>query len=300
MRPAWATALVLSACVPIEQMETDGGVDADLTETLSARGLDAPACRGAPAPIDIDGVWMTRFETASVVTGAFPRAQAEVVTRYGLATICTDSDEVTVEMLTCVLGQSPIADVNRRCAAQMPGAAMLPSLDPVVLHGTLSTLGPDATLILQGWEERWGLEAGAAVPREPAGAAVDNAAGVFDADADGDLGVTLRGDGTAGEVSFAVRRTRAEFVLEYKEVRLLAGRMSSTTEQAILGGPNAAALRGRTRAGASAVIAFVRGDGRNGAPRIDRDSDGRVDCAELAPFIGPVLGPPTDPGACRR
>ena len=141
---------------------------------------------------------------------------------------------------------------------------------------------------LPGFEETWGVPAGSNPPGD------GSAAGLVDQDSDDNPGVTLYGSGPVPTISWAARRTVADIELQVASPTALGGRTTSSTAQSIAGGPAQRVIAGRQRAGADGSAIFIRADGLDGSGVVDQNQDGRVTCAEMAPWIGQVLPLPRE------
>lgn len=288
-------ALATTACGVVGQPPSGAEQVADPTEQVLARSLEVGGCRGFDGAPSITGAWVFAFTTVATLSGGnLDGAQPETVTRYGVATVCQDDREVAMALLVCNLAQTPVFDTSRTCAAQLPSTAVLASLPPVTVTGTLGQPGPETSLSLSGWSERWGLAEDAEPPPEPPGVEPVDDEAVIDQDQDERPGVTLTGDSSVPTLSWAARLTRADFELTADEQRLV-GTTRSETVQAIVGGPASRLLRGRTRDPRPGEAFFLRADGRYGSTRADADGDGRIRCAELGPLLDQLPEPPAAP-----
>lgn len=289
--------LALTACKPLEQ-PLPGGEHLDgPTAPVLDRALALETCRGFDGTPELSGAWIFAFETAATVGGTLPEAQPEVVTRYGVATVCQDGTQVAMTLLVCNLAQTPVFDESRTCAAQLPSTELLARLPAVRVYGTLGDAGPEATLVVEGWSERWGLADGAAPPPEPAGVEPVVGDALVDQDEDGEPGVTLRGDSSVPTIAWAARLTEAGFALT-TDGRAMVGTTRSSTAETIVGGPASRLLRGRTRRPREGGAVFLRADGRFGTPRLDANQDGAVSCREMLALAEALPAPAAAP--CTR
>jgi len=299
-----AVLFALTACVAPEVPPDAGTSDAttgpDPGRALDERGLELRNCPGGA--FGFEGLYAVRFESTSAVSGGGVAAQQEHVTRYGVAQLCVEQREVAVDLLVCRMAITPVLHgESRTCAAESPGAALLAALPVAHFTGEIDMSG--ASVTLTGWSERWGLHDGAELPTEPSGIeqmSGDEAAraGVLDQDGDGEVGVTLRGDGEVPTRTFVARVTNADFALANDGINL-AGQVGSVTAESVLGGPATRLIRPRERGpGGRGSATFVRADGLAGAPDIGV-GDGVVQCAEVAAWIGTELAEPPS-GPCER
>lgn len=298
MRPAVAAlaALAVAGCdgVRIGAGGPMAGTDEQRAlDTLASRSLALPDCRGAADLSDVGSVFVFSLDTPAEVSGGVPGTQTERVVRQGVAAVCMDGQGAVAQMLTCALVRTPVEDESGDCAALLPSVKLLAGLPPALLTGGLDPAEPESTLVLQGFDERWGLAADATTLPEELPEDPGMAPGVVDADEDGDPGVTLKGDGEVPTTAWAVRRTQANLVLRDAGRGRLAGTARAETDERVLGGPAGRALSGRVYAGARGDVTFVRVDGLAGTPRADADRNGVVTCAEGAQYFGRLPSLPT-------
>ncbi|MCA9557911.1 MAG: hypothetical protein KC583_05025 [Myxococcales bacterium] len=288
----------LPACPPVEEEATDagpagdGGAPPEPKGPLN-KGLQLTVCRGGGGAPDVSGTWAFLLETASAIEVDGRAPQAEIVARVGVAQLCQQVQQVRGRFLVCDLAQSPVLDRSNTCAAQRPSRNLVEALPVVEVDGAVDRLGPAATLFFPGWRESWGLRAGHRI-EDGATTVID--ALVVDEDADGDPGVTLRGDGDVPTVAWAVRQTRADLSVEV-DFRRLDGFTRAATTEVIVGGPAARVLAGRTRDVADGALTMVRVDGAGGTAQVDANGDGQITCAELE-RVRALLPAPTAVG-CR-
>ena len=263
------------------------GTEVPPEQRVAARTLELGRCAGSGLLPDVSGVYVFAFETVSTIAGGnLAGAQPEAVTRYGMAQLCQTDDRVDAALLVCTFDQGSILDDTGTCAAQLPTIELLATLAGVRLAGTVNL----ATQIVQlpGFEESWGLPAGTNPPGD------GSVAGLIDQDSDDDPGVSLFGSGPVPTITWAARRTTANLELQVASPTALGGRTTSTTTQSIAGGPAQRVIAGRQRAGTDGSAIFIRADGIDGSGRVDANQDGRVTCAEMAPWIGQVLPLPRE------
>lgn len=300
MRPGLAMVVMALGCGAPEALP-DGGVEGgsrpDPEEVLAAKGLVLRDCR--PGAADIGGVFAVRFETVDTLShGDDVAPQEQRVTRYGVAELCVEQRDIVVDMLVCNMAVGPVLHApSHSCGAEVPTAAILAPLPVVRFKGEID-LGADVVR-LTGWNERWGLRDGAALPPEPTGVdqldpAAAEAAGVLDQDGDGHVGVTLVGSAVPTR-TFVARVTTAGFELRAGRNEL-SGTTTSTTQQVVLGGPATRIVRGRVRVPAGGNAGFLRADGIAGADDIGV-GDGVVQCSEVQAWVGAPLADPVA-GAC--
>ena len=262
-------------------------------DTLAQRSLPLPDCRGADDLAELGQVFVFSLDTASLVDGNLSGPQPEHVVRQGVAALCMDGQGAVAQFLTCALVRTPVEDPSGDCAALLPSVAVLAGLPPAFLTGGLDPAEPESTLVLQGFDERWGLsseqvELPAVAPEDPT-----TLAGLVDADDDGDPGVTLSGDGEVPTQIWAVRRTQANLVLRDAGGGVLRGISIAATQELVLGGPAARAVGSRTYTDARADVTLVRTDGLGGSPRADANRDGVITCAEGSKYFGRLPALPT-------
>ncbi len=277
--------LVLSGCGELFGAAADAGPGPAPEEValreIADRGVELGNCPGI-GPFSVNGLWVGRFETRSSVSGTgLPKAQAETVTRYALLSLCEEGDLISGAIALCDIAQSQLLDEAGTCAAQLPNPQTLAAVEPQRITGSRDLVGPSSRISLRGYEERWGLEAGASPPAEPAGVDTVEDQGLVDGDADGDPGVTLRGSGPVPTIAWAARLTTADFELSLEEF-CMVGRTTSATTQSIVGGPATRALRGRRRSPEGGEALFVRAEGAS-----------TLRCTDLAGAIGAQLPLPT-------
>ncbi len=285
----------LSACPPLDPEDEAPPADAgaDGPSGPLDKGLALERCVGTGGLPDLSGAWIFELETVASVRIGGRQAQAEVVTRIGVAQVCQRTRDVEASLMICDLAQSRLRDPTGNCAAELPGRALLEALPPLRARGRVDRLGPGATLTLGGWRESWGLTDGALIED---GATQVPERLVADQDADGDPGVTLRGDGEVPTETWAVRQTWADFALEVQD-NVLAGPGGGSTTEIPVGGPASRLLADRRRQGASGRLVMVRADGTNRTETLDLNGDGVLACAELGRLL-PLLPAPT-PAGCR-
>jgi hypothetical protein len=262
-------------------------------DTLASRSLALPDCRGAADLADLGSVFVFSLDTPAEVSGSVPGTQTERVVRQGVAALCLDGQGAVAQLLTCALVRTPVEDASGDCAALLPSVKLLAGLPAAMMTGGLDPAEPESTLVLSGFDERWGLAGDATtlpdeLPEDPT-----MAAGVVDADEDGDPGVTLKGDGEVPTSAWAVRRTQANVVLRDAGRGRIEGVSIAETAERVLGGPAGRAVSGRTYTSARGEVTFVRVDGLAGTPRADADRNGVVTCAEGARYFGRLPGLPT-------
>ena len=262
-------------------------------DTLASRSLPLPDCRGAADLADLGSVFVFSLDTPAEVSGSVPGTQTERVVRQGVAALCMDGQGAVAQLLTCALVRTPLEDESGDCAALLPSVKLLAKLPAAVMLGGLDPAEPESTLVLQGFYERWGLTADATTLPEELPEDPTMAAGVEDADEDGDPGVTLKGDGEVPTTVWAVRRTQADLVLRDAGRGRLTGKTRAQTDERVLGGPASRAVAGRVYADARGDVTFVRVDGLAGTPRADADRNGVVTCAEGAQYFGRLPTLPT-------
>lgn len=288
----------LPACPPLEEDLPDAGPVGDGGAPPEPQGpldkaLALTVCRGGGGAPDVSGTWAFLLETAAAIEVDGRAPQAEVVARVGVAQLCQQVQQVQGRFLVCDLAQSPVLDRSNTCAAQRPSRDLVEALPVVEVAGAVDRLGPAATLFFPGWRESWGLRAGHRI-EDGATSVID--ALVVDEDADGDPGVTLRGDGDVPTVAWAVRQTRADLSVAV-DFRRLQGFTRAATTEVIVGGPAARVLAGRTREVADGALTMVRVDGAGGTAEADVNGDGVITCAELE-RVRAVLPAPSAVG-CR-
>ncbi|MCA9527228.1 MAG: hypothetical protein KC549_13140 [Myxococcales bacterium] len=297
MTRGWLVFLLAGgACVPTGAEVGQGGGGAgsgggpSTRDRLVARALQVARCPGSGLDPDVSGVYGVVMETVSTVSGSLPSRQTEVVTRYGVMQLCQDEERIAGAFILCGFDQSPLVDKAGVCAAELPDDVVVAALPGIQLTGAVDLA--TGTVTLDGFEERWGLAAGAALPSEPEGAAEVEAAGLLDQDEDEDPGVTVRGNGATPTVAWVAEQTTARISLRVASPRALTGLTQAERQQTVLGGPAARALRGRERAGAQGEILLIRADGLDGNLRLDANGDGLVQCVELAAWVGDPLPAP--------
>ena len=256
-------------------------------QRVAARTLAVGRCAGSGLVPDVTGVYVFAFETVSTIAGGnLTGAQTEVVTRYGVAQLCQTDDRVDAALLVCTFDQGSVLDDTGTCAAQLPSIELLATLPGIRLTGAVDLA--NQSVRITGFEESWGLPAGTNPPGD------GNLAGLIDQDADDDPGVSLFGTGAVPTISWAARRTVADFALQVASPTALGGVTTSSTAQSIAGGPAERVIAGRQRAGANGSAIFIRADGLDGSGIVDQNQNGAVTCAEMAPWIGQVLPLPRE------
>ncbi len=262
-------------------------------DTLGGRSLALPDCRGAADLADLGSVFVFSLDTPTEVSGSVPGKQTERLVRQGVAAVCMDGQGAVAQLLTCALVRTPVEDESGDCAALLPSVKLLAGQPFATMSGGLDPVEPESTLVLNGFDERWGLAGDATTLPEELPEDPEMAAGVVDADDDGDPGVTLKGDGEVPTTIWAVRRTQANLVLQDAGRGRLEGVALAETEERVLGGPAGRAIAGRVYAGGRGEVTFVRVDGLAGTPRADADRNGVVTCAEGAQYFGSLPSLPT-------
>lgn len=294
---AASACMVLSACPFGEQAEVpeDTGSE-DVVVPASQRGIRDAPCGTPGGVLNLHGIFVYRWETASSVSGGnLTGRQAESVVRTGIAQLCQNGTNVAMALVPCEWVQTPILDDTGECAAQQPGPAMVSRLEPMAMLGTLDFDAPGGTLTVGGFEETFGLADGADVPAEPDGAETVESSAIEDSDEDGAPGATLEGSGEVPTTTWAARRTTSRAVIEQGRGARWLGTTTSDTEQTILGGPAARAIRGRVRTGGDGGVVFERADGQLGTPSADLNGDGLYACDELLVAAEGLFGPITVP-----
>ncbi len=285
----WVLTLSLGcehADISTEPSEMPAPADPDPQPTIFDRGILMSPCRGGAVFPDLSGGWAFAIETRDTRVGMDGVSQVEVSSRYGVARLCQDGDQLHAQMLLCTYAQSPVRHDDGQCAAYLPQETLLTVLTAQTMRGQLDRIGLGAELTLDGWDERWGY-------RE---AADDEA---FDHDGDGASGATLISDVTPDQVRHVRRSTRLSMQIEVLDDNRLQGTVIHTTDEQRLG-PADRSESTLSRASLMGGVGLVRADGRDGRVNIDFDGDGVVRCAELGPLLGRTLPAPADGGACTR
>ncbi len=315
LAPGTAVALATSAgalSADSAVVHDDGAGGTSATFTLQAPAAPAEATVIAREPSGVTASAVVRFvadgEAQFDLTGTFaqysparvkmtagtltPNPQCVVAPAIIRVHMVQQSDRVVAEWQTCFVTLAPVRSIVGEVTTTAPPA--FTSAIPVVradvmLDGAAlgATFDPPPSVVVAGAE--------LANPEDDALPTGEDDERVRDADGDGNPGVTVI-NSVGGEQNITFRNrgdTRGVVESSNRVVGEAVGDLSALPESSVLGVGNGFLPDFES---VPSVFELVRVDGQNGAPDLDTNGDGAVDCDEIVDaqdFIFTIAAPAT-------
>ncbi|HNS98819.1 MAG TPA: hypothetical protein PLJ27_10330 [Polyangiaceae bacterium] len=281
---SWAllACLWLSACDPPEPPAGEyPAVFRDAAATSDAEAADS----GPNSDLVADGTWLLWHETSTCVKAL--SVDLESVTQT-LLLVSLSSDVGGVVHHTsrdCLIEQTPIVGVATTIPLQV-----VETIPPQNYVAVLSGSHEGATYSTQRIIELWGLHLDdpefEELPKDP----LDSR--VYDQDGDGNPGATLVLGANQCSM-YVVQRAIAQWNGKVESSIRIAGVGNNATTQVVLGatGGFCASQFDTRNPPDSARFVLQRVDGRYGAPNLDTNGDGQIDCEEVRAYGSEPFGP---------
>lgn len=293
-------------------MADDGAGGTGASFTLQAPAAPAEATVTAREPSGVTATAVVRFvadgEAQFDLTGTFaqysparirmtagtltPNPQCVVAPAIIRVQMVQEGDRVVADWQTCFVTLAPVRSIVGEVTTTAPPA--FTSAIPVVhaevtLSGTAlgAAFDPPPSVVVAGAE--------LALPDDDDLPTAEDDERVRDSDGDGNPGVTVESSvGGAQNITFRNSGdTRAVVASSNRLVGEQVGDLSALPESSVLGVGNGFLPE---FASVPSVVELVRVDGANGAPDLDTNGDGAVDCEEIVDaqdFIFSIEAPST-------